>query len=87
MERSQYYLLLSHICQFLENDNSDTSFSLIDNSQTLEMPSTLLAQCRESATWKQLEAQFLQAGGNICVSNAQEQEIVWSDWNLEDWLV
>ncbi len=87
MERSQYYLLLSHICQFLENDNSDTSFSLIDNSQTLEMPSTLLAQCRESATWNQLEAQFLQAGGNISVSNAQEQEIVWSDWNLEDWLV
>jgi hypothetical protein len=87
MERSQYYLLLSQICQFLENDNTDTSFSLIDNSQTLEMPSTLLSQCRESATWNELEAQFLQAGGNICVSNAQEQEIVWSDWSLEDWLV
>jgi len=59
MERSQYYLLLSHICQFLENDNTETTFSLIDSSQTLEMPSTLLAQCRESATWNQLEAQFL----------------------------
>ena len=87
MERSQYYLLLSHICQFLENDNTDASFSLIDNSQTLELPSALLTQCRESATWNQLEAQFLQAGGNISVGNAQEQEIVWSDWNLEDWLV
>ena len=85
MERSQYYLLLSHLCQFLENDNTEATFSLIDNGETLEMPETLLAQCRESATWNQLEAQFLQAGGNISVSNAQE--IDWSDWALEDWLV
>jgi hypothetical protein len=49
------------------------------------MPDTLLTQCRESATWNQLEAQFLQAGGNISVSNTQE--IDWSDWALEEWLV
>ena len=85
MERSQYYLLLSHICHFLENDNTEATFSLIDNGETLDIPETLLAQCRESANWNELEAQFLQAGGNISVSNAQE--INWSDWALEEWLV
>jgi len=84
MQRSQYFLLLSRVCQFLENEPSDTTFGICDNAETLEIENTLLNQCRQSAAWNELEAQFTSAGGNICVYNAQGNPC--SDWDLEELL-